>query len=90
MTTIKITRDVRGLLKEYSMSDETVDDTVNRLLDEVESCMDIDMVFGNGSTNINVSPDTMERIKSFRVNENESYGRILHRALCLSLYSKME
>lgn len=84
MVTIKITREVRFLLEEYKADGESMNVTVNRLLDEVEDSMGSDMVLGDGSTNINVDRDTMSRIKSFRVRDNESYGRILHRALLLS------
>lgn len=81
MTTIKVTREVRELLREYARDGESVQVTVNRLLDDAESCMSEDMVFGGGSTNINVDEATMVRIKSFRVRDGEPYGRILHRAL---------
>ena len=84
MTTIKITREVRLLLEDYKVDGESMEVAVNRLLDEVMDELGTDMVFGGGSTNINVSRDTMRRIKSFSVRDGESYGRILHRALLLS------
>ena len=88
MVTIKIPREVRILLDEYSVDGESVEDTVNRLLDDVSD----NMVFDGGSININVSRDTMKRIKSYGTSGNESYGRILNRAYVIakSLNSNME
>ncbi|MBP5421727.1 MAG: hypothetical protein J6Y78_04695 [Paludibacteraceae bacterium] len=80
MRTIKIKNDVRDKLRVYRKDKESVDDSINRLLDEVEDKMDEDFEFGVGSTNIRVSDETMKRIKSCAVNEQESYGRILSRA----------
>ena len=92
MVTIKITRGVRALLREYSRDGESVDATINRLLDDASDYMSEDMVFGDGSTNVNVSRDTMKRIKSYSVSDNESYGRILNRAYIIakSLNNSME
>lgn len=83
MTTIKITKKVREDLRVFENDDETVEDAVNRLLDIAEPYLSEDMVFGDGSTNINLSSDTMNRIKSFQVRKNESYGRVLQRALTI-------
>ena len=83
MVTIKIADDVKSLLNEYKLDDESFDDAVNRLLDDVGS--DMSMQVSNRSTiNINVSRDTMKRIKSFKVRENEPYTWILLRALLLA------
>ena len=80
MITIKITRDVRESLKKYKKGNESVDMTINRLLDDVEQDMDSnDYLIGN--TNININEDTMKRIKSLKIYEHESYDRILYRAL---------
>ena len=84
MTTIKITNEVRQKLNEFKEDGESVEDTVNRLLDLTESDLNQDMSFGGGSTNINLSNNTMKRIKTFQVRNNESYGRILHRALIIA------
>ncbi len=83
MVTIKVGSMVHKLLSEYKSDDESMEDAVIRLLDCVSDDMDKDMEFGDGSVNINVSRDTMSRIKSYKVRDNESYGRILHRALVL-------
>ena len=83
MTTVKVTRDVRNLLKNYREGKESVDATVNRLLDLVEE----DMGSCNGvykdTVNINLSKDTMERVKGLRVYKYESYNDILVRVLSL-------
>ena len=83
MVTISIPNEVKLLLNEYKLDDESFDDAVNRLLDDVES--DI----GDGASvrsyiNINVNRTTMERIKSYSIRDNEPYGRIILRALLLS------
>ena len=83
MVTIKIADDIKLLLNEYKLDDESFDDAVNRLLDDVGS--DMSMQESNrGSININVSRDTMKRIKSYRIRDNEPYGRILLRALLVN------
>ena len=84
MVTITITRDVRELLREYALDGESVEATVNRLLDDTMDYLDSDMVFGNGSVNINLSRNTMKRIKSYKIRDGEPYGRILHRALIVA------
>lgn len=84
MVTVKIKREVKVLLDDFKMIDESMDSAVNRLLDLVEEDMGSDMIFGGGSTNINLSRDTMRRVKDCGVHDRESYGRILHRALILA------
>ena len=83
MVTIMINRDVKSLLDEYKDDGESMDEAVNRLLDDVES--DLMMQESNkGSININLSRESMNRIKSYSIRDNEPYGRILFRALLLS------
>lgn len=81
MRTIQIKKNVREDLKHYSYNGESVDEAINRLLDSVEDEMDKDFKFGVGTTNINLNEETMDRIKSFKLNPRESYGRIIARAL---------
>ena len=83
MTTVKIGKKVREELRVFEKEEESVEDAVNRLLDLAEPYLSEDMVFGDGSTNINLSSETMKRIKSYQVRKNESYGRILQRALII-------
>ena len=83
MVTIMINRDVKSLLDEYKNDKESTDDAVNRLLDEVGSDLMM-QESNNGSININISRDSMARIKSYKIRDNEPYGRILFRALLLT------
>ena len=78
-----VTRDIRELIRDYARDDETVDQTINRLLDTVHEHMSTNIVNERSSVNINIKRDTMTRIKSFRIRDNESYGNILLRALVL-------
>lgn len=82
MTTIKISRALRKDLHEFSNYDETMDDTVNRLLDLTESDLKNDEII-EGFTNINLSKDTLERINSFKKSSSDSYEKILLKALVL-------
>lgn len=82
MVTVKVHREVKYLLEEYKNDGESMDAVVNRLLDEVSSDMD-NAESNRSSININLTRDTMERLKSYSIRENEPYGRILHRALLL-------
>ena len=83
MTSVKVTRKVRNGLKKHRKDKESVDATVNRLLD----MLDDDIVSCDGvykdNTNINLSKDTMMRIKQFRAYKYESYNDILARILSL-------
>ena len=83
MVTIGIPIEVKLLLDEYKLDDESFDDAVNRLLADVGSDMD-GQKSNRSYININLSRDTMEMVKSFRIRDNEPYGRILLRALLLA------
>lgn len=83
MVTIMINRDVKSLLDEYKNDKESTDDAVNRLLDEVDSDLKM-QEYKKGSININISRESMARIKSYKIRDDEPYGRILFRALLLS------
>lgn len=85
MHNIKITRALRKDLYEFSEYDETMDETINRLLDSVEKDLASDEVI-EGFTNINVSKDTMDRIKSFKKSSSDSYDKILSKAI--NLYNR--
>lgn len=83
MTSVKVTRKVRNGLKKHRKDKESVDTTVNRLLD----LLDDDIISCDGvykdNTNINLSKNTMERVKGFRAYKYESYNDILARILSL-------
>lgn len=84
MVTVKIPVIIRELLREYSVDGESVEDTINRLLDDVSDNMNNSKYSNSNSININISHDTMDRIKSLKITDNESYGKILHRAIVVS------
>ena len=82
---IKIKRDTREILRECQEGKESVDAVINRVLDKVES----DMINSHvlfGSTNVDVSKDTMERLKCLKVYDHESYDAVLRRALSLYMF----
>lgn len=79
MTNINITRNLREKIHKYSEYDETVEDTINRLLDEVGDISEY-YPFKDGSTSITLSDKMVNRIKSNAVKSNESVGKILERA----------
>ena len=83
MKTVGITKELREKLRNFEDDGESTDEAINRLLDIVEPYMSEDVTFDRGTTNINLSSETMMRIKSFQIREKESYGRILKRALYL-------
>ena len=62
MTHVNITKKLRQKLYEYSSFDETVDEAVNRLLDEVGDISDD--VIRTGTTGITLNDNTIKRIKS--------------------------
>ena len=81
--TIKIRRDTRELLRDVPQ--RSVDDCINFVLDSVElDLMDSHVLFG--SINVDVQDETLERLKSFRVYEHESYDSVLQRALSIYMH----
>ena len=84
MKTMGIQKDLRDMLSTISKDDETVDATINRILDLVEDGMNEDIDFTRSRrTNINISEDTYDRLVSYRVRENEPLMRVLKRAVVL-------
>lgn len=79
---IRVTKKTRQLLGEYSQYEETINGTVNRLLDSVEAEM-LQQEANIGNTLLNVDKATADRIKSLAVRKGESYDDILARALTL-------
>lgn len=81
MSTIKIPANTRAVLYEIGEDKESMDRIINRLLDIVEDDLVDDFIVGY--SNINISKDTLVRIKSFKAYDSETYSHILHRALNL-------
>lgn len=83
-TTIKINKDTREILREISADDESVDMVIRRIFDDVN--MDLqDAVWLTGKTNVDVSVDTANMIKGYKISEFESYDSILRRVISLYL-----
>lgn len=76
---ITIKRSIHRKLYDYGKYKETLDDIINRLLDEAGDISQQEPEI-KGSTSIKVSPETLQRINSLK-NENESYSSVLERAL---------
>lgn len=87
MKTMGIQKDLRDEINNVSIDGETVDATINRLLDAVEAGMGEDIDFTRSRrTNISISEDTYNRLASYKVRENEPLMRVLKRALFLFNY----
>ena len=76
MSTVKIYKTQRKMLYDYEEYGETVDDTINRLLDEA----DLPEPTPDTVTNLNVSKDTLDRLKSFKM-DGETLQDVIVRAL---------
>lgn len=83
MSRIRCNKQTHKKLKEFQEKNETFEETINRLLDVVGDKMLEEEVF-IGQTNILLSDETKERIKSFSNKPTESYDSILDRALWLA------
>lgn len=83
MSRIRCNKQTHKKLKKYQEPNETFEETINRLLDVVGDKMLEEEVF-IGQTNIILSDETKERIKSFSNKPTESYDSILDRALWLA------
>lgn len=77
MKHITIKRTLREKIHKYANYNETVDETINRLLNEVENLPKEPLT--KGSTSINITEDTMERLVSMKYDEKESYSSLLER-----------
>lgn len=80
---IRCNKQTHKKLKEFQNTNESLEETINRLLDLVGEEMLNEEVF-LGYTNIKLSEETKERIKSYSNKPSESYESILDRALSLS------
>ena len=80
MKTIKITKDVREMIRLFSEEDETVDDTLNRLFDLFEPS---DQIYGKdcGITNVSIDEATLDRLKSYKMTIKESHSDTILRLL---------
>lgn len=81
--TIKIKESAKSIFKDFQLEGESANDTVVRLLDNVEGRMPAGEY--ERISNIAVHPDTLERVKSLRLHKGEPLQDVLLRAI--SLYS---
>ena len=77
---VQITKNTKKRLDDYNKYEETINGTVNRLLDEVEKDM-IGEEFDFGKSIILLDKTTADRVKSLAIRHGESYDSILSRAL---------
>ena len=80
MTTIRIMRQVKDLLKKSS-KDGSFDDKLNALLDKSDEPASTFINRREDSTNMDVKPETLERLKSFKLYNTESHSDTILRLL---------
>lgn len=83
MKPIKITKNLRQALKDYSDVNTNYDGIINRLIYDVSDEMPI-IEDDYSSLNISIHEDTMDKLKAFRLSRGESYENILIRMLLLA------
>lgn len=83
MKSIKITHQLRDILREYPDEKMNYDAIINRLIHEVSDYMPI---VGEDTTSVNISvhEDTMDKLKAYKLSNGESYENILIRMLLVS------
>lgn len=82
MTTIQVTKETREKIREYS-DNESVDKALNRLLDE-SSISDEEYHRKSrrkSKTNISLSESTFERLKKYKLSDDESHSDTICRLL---------
>lgn len=82
MKTLGITKELRADIRKVSADGESVNDCINRLLDEYIDDMkeNISLV---SRTNINISDDTYQRLVDAKVYDDEKLTRVLKRLVKL-------
>ena len=86
MKTVEIQRNTREKIRKYSKENESVDKTINRLLDESEIPLKKEYKRKKEThTNIRISEDTLERLKEFKITSKESHDSTISR-----LFSDLE
>lgn len=76
MKTVKIYKRKKEKLNNYAKPDETIDETINRLLDEAN----LPTPYPDTNTIINISENTLLRLKSLK-EDGESLDDVIMRAL---------
>ena len=80
MTTVKVTLETREKIREYA-GDDSVDKALNRLFDESDKPDKESSMKYTNKTNIRLSEDTFERLKEYKLSENESHSDTILRLL---------
>ena len=80
MTTMQIMKQVRDLLKE-TIKEGGLDDKLNVLMDNSSKPHHTFDNKREGRTNIRVEPETLERLKSFKLYNTESHSDTILRLL---------
>lgn len=70
MKTIAVTKHTRDLLEEYAYEEETMDETLNRLLNHSK----IPEQQNRRKTNINLNEDTFHKLMEFKSYSTESHS----------------
>lgn len=83
MKAVKINYDLRDMLKAYPDTNMNYDAIINRLIHEVSDYMPL-VEHNEGSININLHEDTMDKLKSYGLTKGESYENILIRMMLVS------
>lgn len=78
LKTLTIKREVRKNIHNYSNYGESIDETVNRLIQEAGDITNIDPTL-IGSTGIKLSDKTKEKLDSLKITANESYSSVFER-----------
>lgn len=83
MKTLGCTKRMRENIKDVALPNESVDCTINRILDELEADTSLDV--GSGRTNINIKDNTYDRLVALKVDGNEPIMSVLRRAIIVTL-----
>ena len=77
MKTIAVVKHTRNCLEEYAFENETMDETLNRLLD----CSEIPEQQNRTRTNINIDESTFDKLLKFKAYPTESHSDTILRLL---------
>ena len=82
MKTIGINKALRDMIDDFSKDGETINMSINRLLDtSLVRDLDIDGLHSHVKTNIGLSEDTFNKLKSCRLYDGESSSSVILRLL---------
>ena len=85
MITIGCSRMLRNSIRTVSLKRESVDKTLNRLLDVYEDILKEENVSPQGRTNINIKEDTYARLEECKGYPDEPFVHIIGRLVSLEV-----